>query len=172
MGAVRSEALKAIGHLYSLQDMEETMSEFVQRFYKRIEDMALYDVDVPVQINALETCRVLAQKNRSLIRAADLLARMVLINNPRLQKAAAPLFKTLIFADEIDPRVRESSTAGTSIEKWVTYKCLASFLVKNKIAQSHDENRDPATSVQSDESIVTAVAALWDHLTALQVIIL
>ncbi|KAI8059065.1 uncharacterized protein B0P05DRAFT_558941 [Gilbertella persicaria] len=189
--SVRSEALKSIIKLYKIESIAAKLSVFTNRFKARIEEMALYDVDVSVRVHAIQLCselfklkiEVLSENGRSH------LSDMIASDSARIRKSAAPFVKALIETNSISPllqTITRSLTGGrrntnnVPVNKvWVTFKAFASFLVEQ--TANLIEKEEGSDKMQVDlEALSSAliekrttiisniVEALWEQLPELQ----
>lgn len=95
------------------------MATFMQRFVARIEEMARYDVDVSVRINAIGLCNTLYTSDKNMITATthDAMIHLVTSSNPRIRKSVAPFVKSVILDDLVKPSMDqvEDSLAALSV---------------------------------------------------------
>ncbi|KAI8097408.1 uncharacterized protein BX664DRAFT_326308 [Halteromyces radiatus] len=114
--SVRSESLKAITKLCKTDQMEK-LTSFIQRFVARMEEMALYDVDVSTRVHAITLCNTLYAYQHDLIQetSRDALTNLVTSNNSRIRKAAAPFVKSVIESDIFNPVLQQVEQALESL---------------------------------------------------------
>ncbi|KAI8342129.1 hypothetical protein BC941DRAFT_467028 [Chlamydoabsidia padenii] len=116
---VRVESLKAISRLFKNEVVRDEMTSFMQRFVARIEEMALYDVDISVRIQAIGFCNNLYTYNKDWISTAtrDAMIKLVTSSNARIRKAVAPFAKSIIDTDIFKPSLDqvETSLAGLTV---------------------------------------------------------
>jgi cohesin complex subunit SA-1/2 len=171
-GSVRSEVIKSLIRLYKIEDIASKLTVFTRRFKSRIEEMALYDVDVSVRVNAIQLCSALFKLKIDVLSDAGRtkLSNMISSDVTRVRKSAAPFVKALIDTNTIDPLFEKVTTslseasvkskygrrsaaaaaaaavaATTPIpvnKTWVNFKGLASFLVEQTAAILENENND------------------------------
>lgn len=188
--SVRSETIKSLIKLYKVEDIATKLSIFTNRFMPRIEEMALFDLDVSVRVHAIQLCsalfklkvNVLSEKGRKQV------SNMIASDVPRVRKSAAPFVKALIDTNMIEPLVenitgslsggRRSQVSVSVNRTWVTFKAVASFLVEQSTSILEKENGDEmqldleslsSTLAEKRNSIITnVVEALWDQMPELQ----
>ncbi|CEP10437.1 hypothetical protein [Parasitella parasitica] len=190
---VRSETLKSLIKLYKVETIAAQFRPFTQRFKGRIEEMALYDVDVSVRVNAIQLCSLLYKQKVDILSAEgrSQLTSMIASDAPRVRKSAAPFVKVLIDTNVIEPLVtkvtkaltgttrRSASTSATPVNTtWVTFKAISAFLVEQSASILEKESTDEmqldlesltSTLVEKRNFIITnIVEALWDQMPQLQ----
>ncbi|OBZ86050.1 Cohesin subunit SA-1 [Choanephora cucurbitarum] len=188
---VRSETLKSISKLYKIENVATKLSVFINRFKSRIEEMALFDIDVSVRVYAIQLCSQLFKQNINILSETGRshLSSMVASDAARVRKSAAPFVKAMLDTNVISPLLQSTTRALSSgrrnnvtINKsWVTYKGLALFLVeqtaallesqkaKNDNAMHLDlENLTSQLSEKRRSIIANIVDALWEQLPELQ----
>ncbi|KAI9259399.1 hypothetical protein BDA99DRAFT_560837 [Phascolomyces articulosus] len=176
--SVRSEALKSISRLYQIEKVVSCLNDFTKRFKRRIEEIALYDIDLSVRLHGIELCYVLFRHDHEMIsdECRNELMSLVFLDNERLQKTVAPLVKTVMEAKVLDPMMEETEkalgamnvdgasttvAATSTVEKtWISFKCLATFLAE-RIA---DEKAKSDSTIDSlNDSLNTTTAAVLDE---------
>ncbi|KAI8645668.1 hypothetical protein BD408DRAFT_411341 [Parasitella parasitica] len=190
---VRSEILKSLTKLYKVEAIATQFRPFTQRFKGRIEEMALYDVDVSVRVNAIQLCSLLYKQKIDVLSAEghSQLTNMIASDAPRVRKSAAPFVKVLIDTNVIKPLVAKVTKALTgntrrSAKKsttpvnttWVTFKAISAFLVSQSASILEKESTDEmqvdlesltSTLVEKRNFIITnTVEALWEQMPQLQ----
>ncbi|CAO3637260.1 unnamed protein product [Cunninghamella echinulata] len=192
---VRSEALKSTSKLCKIDNIVEDMKTFIERFVNRLEEMALYDVDVSVRVNAIHLCSVLYGVDQALLsnKTHQSLTNLVMSNNPRIRKAVAPFVKSIIDKNILQPTMEqvESDLASLSVEtsednmnnsenktirkNWVVFKSIAGFLsdrVKTTTMDTDDDSDDMDCSVLLDQHNVQIIEntceSLWGYIKELQ----
>lgn len=164
--SVRSESIKSLIRLYKIEDVAQKLSVFTRRFKTRIEEMALYDVDVSVRVNTIQLCSALYKLNIDILSANGRkeLSNMIASDAPRVRKSAAPFVKAMIDTNIIHPLLQQVSnalsntrskgrrsaaaaaaaetTSAPVIKAWVNFKGLASFIVKHTAGLAEKENTD------------------------------
>lgn len=173
-GSVRSESIKSLIRLYKIEDVAQKLSVFTRRFKTRIEEMALYDVDVSVRVNTIQLCSALYKLNIDILSANGRkeLSNMIASDAPRVRKSAAPFVKAMIDTNIINPLMQQVSNAlsntrskgrrsaaaaaaETPVNKaWVHFKGLASFIVKHTAGLAEKENS--ADDMQIDMESVSS----------------
>ncbi|KAK4521926.1 Prenylated Rab acceptor 1 [Mucor velutinosus] len=192
--SVRSEALKSLIKLYKVESIAPKLNNFTRRFTGRIEEMALYDVDVSVRISAIQLCSALYKQNINILSAEgrSQLTNMIASDASRVRKSAAPFVKTLIESNVIAPLVaqvtqtltgkngrRAASTTATPVNTtWVTFKAISAFLVEQTASILGNEDTDAmqvdlesmtSTLVEKRTFIITnIIEALWGQIPQLQ----
>jgi hypothetical protein len=188
--SVRSETIKSLIKLYKVEDIATKLSTFTNRFMPRIEEMALFDVDVYVRVNAIQLCSALFKIKVDVLseKSRKQLSNMIASDIPRVRKSAAPFVRALIDTNMIDPLVKDvteslsggrRSQASVSVNKtWVTFKAVASFLVEQSTSIIEKENNDEMqldleslSSILAEKRnciITNIVEALWDQMPELQ----
>ncbi|KAI8068989.1 hypothetical protein BDF21DRAFT_465946 [Thamnidium elegans] len=188
---VRSECIKSLIRLYKIENIATKLAAFTQRFSSRIEEMALYDVDVSVRVNAIQLCSALFKLKVDVLSDAGRteLSNMIASDVPRVRKSAAPFVKAMLYSNVIDklrdditktltkPKGRRSAAPVTvSVnQNWVFFKGLASYLVE----QTNDTENTDAMQVDLESfsntviekrntKITNIVEALWDQVPELQ----
>ncbi|KAI7852506.1 hypothetical protein BDC45DRAFT_485358 [Circinella umbellata] len=180
--SVRSEALKAIARLYQVESIVEKLESFTIRFKSRVEEIALYDIDLSVRLHGIELCYILFRYNNEWIsdEGRDELMSLVFFDNERLQKTVAPFVKTVMEANVFDPMMEETekaleamnvntvsngadqgtmTTATTEVEKtWISFKCLASFLAERVVGEKSRKNTTVDSLNEVDDSLDSAVS--------------
>lgn len=190
--SVRSEVIKSIVKLLKIEDIAAKLKVFINRYKNRIEEMALYDVDVSVRVNAIQLCSTLYQLKMTTMSdsSRSQLLNMVASDVPRIRKSAAPFVKTLINVNIIDPMMKNvtqvltgntrrgnASTVAVN-ETWVKFKAIASFLVQQTasiLEKESDEDMQvdleslSSTLAEKRNYIITnIVEALWEQIPELQ----
>ncbi|CAO0794439.1 unnamed protein product [Mucor circinelloides] len=192
--SVRAEVLKSLIKLYKVESIAVKFNSFTRRFTGRIEEMALYDVDVSVRISAIQLCSALYKQNINILSAEgrSQLTNMIASDAPRVRKSAAPFVKTLIETNVIEPLVaqvtqtltgkggrRAANATATSVNTtWVTFKAISAFLVEQSASILGNETTD---EMQLDLESVTStliekrtliinniIEALWEQMPQLQ----
>jgi cohesin complex subunit SA-1/2 len=188
--SVRSETIKSLIKLYKVESIASKLSTFTNRFMPRIEEMALFDVDVSVRVNAIQLCSALFKIKVNVLseKGRKQLSNMIASDVPRVRKSAAPFVKALIDTNIIDPLVksvteslsggRRSQSTVTVNKTWVTFKAIASFLVEQSASILEKENDNEmqldleslsSTLAEKRNAIITnIVEALWDQMPELQ----
>ncbi|KAI8144507.1 hypothetical protein BJV82DRAFT_667711 [Fennellomyces sp. T-0311] len=189
--SVRSESLKAITRLHQVESIVEKLEFFTQRFKERMEEMALYDIDLSVRLHAIELCYILFQQKHEWIsdNTRNNLMNLVFVENERLQKTVAPFVKAVMDTKILDPMMEETEraleamnvnstsdhpTTEASVQKtWISLKCLANFLVERVASERANDNsvtEDDSTEESEDDSdylVENAVQALWGQMPEL-----
>ncbi|KAI7868566.1 hypothetical protein BDF14DRAFT_1791670 [Spinellus fusiger] len=154
--SVRIEALKSIAKLYKIEENVSKLHSFIGRFKARIEEMALYDVDKSVSVQAIGLCSDLHIHNYELLgdQEQNQLADLILTLNGRVRKSVAPFVKHFIKNSLVEPAVAQINASShpmaidasheggrrgraqkapaqpiTVNKTWVTFKCLAAFFL-------------------------------------------
>lgn len=189
---MRSEALKSVIRMYHVESIVEKLKAFILRFKARIQEIALYDIDVSVRLQAIELSHLLFKHQPDLFDndSRDLLMGILFVDNDRLQKAVAPFVKTVIevqlYAPDLEKMqedmqsmsVNDSSNGGgqnsAAHKAWSSFKWLATLLVSHiKAIRANDNNMDTesseATAIDIHHIVTTVVDALWVHLPVLSV---
>lgn len=193
--SVRSETLKSLIKLYKVENIATKFKSFTHRFKSRIEEMALYDVDVSVRVTAIQLCSILYKQNIDVFseEGRTQLTNMIASDVPRVRKSAAPFIKALIDTNAIEPLVEKVTTAltGKSARRsantgtttpvnttWITFKAISSFLVQQSASILEKESTDEmqvdlesltSTLVEKRNVIITnVVEALWEQMPQLQ----
>ncbi|KAI9250834.1 hypothetical protein EDC94DRAFT_310101 [Helicostylum pulchrum] len=188
---VRSACIKSLTRLYKIEDIATKLAAFTQRFSSRIEEMALYDVDVSVRVNAIQLCGALFKLKVDVLSDVGRteLSNMIASDVPRIRKSAAPFVKAMLYSDVIDklrveitntltkPKGRRSAApVDVSVnENWVFFKGLASYLVdrtndtENTDAMQVDLESFSNTLIEKrNTKIANIVEALWDQMPEFQ----
>lgn len=174
---VRSEAVKSMISLYRIEDIATKLSAFTNRFKVRIEEMALYDIDVSVRVHAIHLCHALLKSNIDVLSEDGQLrlASTIASDVPRIRKAVAPFVKAMIEKNFITPltneitgaasstrgRGRKATNATTSSanvnQDWIIFKSIASFLVQQsvRILEQETNNGNGTDGMQVDLSSLT-----------------
>lgn len=197
VASVRSECIKSLIRLYKIEDIASKLSTFIRRFTPRIEEMALYDVDVSVRVNTIQLCSSLFKLKINVLslKGRTELFNMVGSDVPRVRKSAAPFVKAMLDTNVIEPLLRgvtasftraksgRRSIAATATEVainhgWVNFKGLASFLVEqtssiNVMDNASDmevdlESLSSALVEKRNAMITNIVEALWGQMDDLQ----
>ena len=191
--SVRSEILKSLVKLYKVETIASKLKNFTHRFKGRIEEMALYDVDVSVRVSAIQLCSALYKQKINILseEGRTELSNMIASDVPRVRKSAAPFVKALLDTNVIEPLVNKvtralnkgsrrsaNTTAAPVNTTWVTFKAISAFLVEQstKILEKESANEmqidleSLANTVVEKRSfmITNIVAALWDQIPQLQ----
>lgn len=192
--SVRSEVLKSLIKLYKVESIAPNFKSFTRRFTGRIEEMALYDVDVSVRISAIQLCSALYKQKINILSAEgrSQLTSMIASDAPRVRKSAAPFVKTLIESNVIAPLVtqvtqtlkgksgrRAANTTATPVNTtWVTLKAISAFLVEQTASILGSESTDAmqvdlesmtSTLIEKRTFIITnIIEALWGQMPQLQ----
>ncbi|KAI8387466.1 hypothetical protein BD560DRAFT_382586 [Blakeslea trispora] len=190
--SVRSETLKSISKLYKLEDIATKLSVFINRFKSRIEEMALYDVDVSVRVHAIQLCSQLFKQGINILSdtGRDHLSSMIASDAARVRKSAAPFVKSMLDTNVISPLLQSTTRALSSGRRsnvvvnkpWVTYKAFAHFLVEQTATLLESQkSKDDDHAMQLDLENLTSqltekrrliianiVDALWEQLPELQ----
>ncbi|KAG2212709.1 hypothetical protein INT47_000686, partial [Mucor saturninus] len=166
--SVRSECVKSLLRLYKIEDIASKLAAFTRRFTPRIEEMALYDVDVSVRVNTINLCSALFKLKIDILspKGRTELSNMIASDVPRVRKSAAPFVKAMLDTNVIEPLLKQVTTTLTKSKggrrsaaaiaaaaavpinhTWVSFKGLASFLVQqtagiNSIETSSDMQVD------------------------------
>lgn len=178
--------------MYHVESIVEKLKTFILRFKARIQEMALYDIDVSVRLQAIELCHLLFKHQPDLFDndSRDLMMGILFVDNDRIQKAVAPFVKTVVevqlYAPDIEKMQEDmqsmsvndsSNNAGQSAgahKAWSSYKWLASLLVSHiNTIRVNDNTMDTESSEEIATDIhhivTTVVDALWVHLPVLNV---
>ncbi|KAI9318440.1 hypothetical protein BX666DRAFT_2025903 [Dichotomocladium elegans] len=189
---VRSEALKAVSRLYRVESTVEKLSDFIERFKARIQEMALYDVDLSVKLHAIDLCNTMFKENHDIFDEENqlVLMNLIFVDNERIQRSVAPFVRAVLetkllspMVDEVQDALRSMSvneasnvTQNTAVQKsWVSFKCIAGFIVKhldadnatNTQSSSLDINEVSIKDAENDSVIARAIEALWSQLAVL-----
>lgn len=196
--SVRSECIKSLIRLYRIEDIASKLAAFTRRFTPRIEEMALYDVDVSVRVNTIQLCSALFKLKIDILspKGRTELSNMIASDVPRVRKSAAPFVKAMLDTNVLEPLLKEVTTSLTKSKggrrsgaaaaaavapinhTWISFKGLASFLVKqtagiNSVETSSDmqvdlESVSNALLEKRNIMITNIVEALWGEMNELQ----
>ena len=169
--------MKSIARLYQVESIVEKLETFTIRFKSRVEEIALYDIDLSVRLHGIELCYVLFRCNNEWIsdEARDELMSLVFFDNERLQKTVAPFVRTVMEANIFNPMMEETgkaleamnvstvsngadqgttTTTTTEVEKiWISFKCLASFLADRLLGERAQKNTTVDSLNEVDDSL-------------------
>lgn len=195
--SVRSECIKSLIRLYKIEDIASKLAVFTRRFTSRIEEMALYDIDVSVRVNTIQLCSALFKLKIDILspKGRTELSNMIASDVPRVRKSAAPFVKAMLDTNVIEPLLKEVTASLTKSKggrrsaaaaaatvpinhTWVNFKGLASFLVQqtasiNDIENTNEmqidlESMSSALVEKRNVMITNIVEALWDQMSELQ----
>ncbi|EIE79351.1 hypothetical protein RO3G_04056 [Rhizopus delemar RA 99-880] len=174
---VRSEAVKSMASLYRIEDIANKLSAFTNRFKSRIEEMALYDVDINVRVHTIHLCSTLFKSNVQILSEEGQmkLSSMIASNIPRVRKSVAPFVKAIMETNFITPLKNEVSGAASKTrgrgrktntttaptvninQTWVVFKSFAAFLVQQStsILEQETNNESGTDNMQVDLSSLT-----------------
>ncbi|KAI9025109.1 hypothetical protein CLU79DRAFT_834226 [Phycomyces nitens] len=180
---VRSEALKSVARLYKIEGNAANLHEFIGRFKARVEEIALYDIDVSVRVHAIGLCSELHTRKYEMLGTNEQkkLSDLIVSDIPRVRKSVAPFVKTVIEKELVKPRLievndalsgmvvdapqngndgrrgrpnRSNATVAASVNTtWVTLKCIASFLVERTESARNSLQSNDQDSMDIDESV-------------------
>ncbi|CAG8501138.1 5108_t:CDS:10 [Ambispora gerdemannii] len=179
---VRIESVKSLSRLYAKETFKTSLRHFTERFKSRILEMGLMESDITVRISSINLLAQISQAE--LLEDSDgyedQISLLIYSDNPKVRKAVTPFVRDILNIEYIQKKVEEVETAAlngingssgiTNIRKdWITFKCLAEFLVKSSKAikratNSTENNNDDETmlimdieeSEESDEDIEIA----------------
>ncbi|KAI8391760.1 uncharacterized protein BYT42DRAFT_557996 [Radiomyces spectabilis] len=178
--SVRAESVKCATKLYKLEDVAAKLGEFTDRFKSRIEEIALYDIDVSVRVAAVGLCNVMFASKPSILSddTRKAFSDLIVSNSARIRKTVAPFVKAMIENDILKPKIADTRDALASAanephsedarrtrtrkpavsaniqvnNNWVAWKSMASFLVDRvKKTNLFDCNGEIMTSSTSSE---------------------
>ncbi|KAI8880316.1 hypothetical protein K501DRAFT_225100 [Backusella circina FSU 941] len=149
--SVRCEVVKSVTRLYKMEDLINKLAYFTERFTERLEEMALYDVDVSVRVNTVALLSYLFQKKKAVLSEHGRmhLSRLIVSDVARVRNSAAPFIKAVIESELVHPLIMEAQKSlaeaarggrratrhqeeeSVPVNKtWITFKAFAGFLVK------------------------------------------
>ncbi|KAL0091767.1 hypothetical protein J3Q64DRAFT_1875147 [Phycomyces blakesleeanus] len=199
---VRSEALKSVTRLCKIEGNAANLHEFIGRFKARVEEIALYDIDVSVRVHAIGLCSELHTRKYEMLGTNEQrkLSDLIVSDIPRVRKSVAPFVKTLIEKELVKPKLIEvndslsgmvvdapqhdndsrrgrpnrstATVAASANTAWVTFKCIASFLVeRTESARSSLQNNgqdsidiDETVSRDTQHIVSNTIEALWGQM--------
>ena len=176
----RLEAVKSLVALYGMDDYIGTLQPFTERFKARLVEMAEAEVELPVRIASIEVLCAIDQHSLLEDEQRDALAKLVFATEPRVRKAAAVFFATLV-ADAVEQRSADlqaiAAGAGQAEQEReqatrLELRCLAALLVEHGGAtEAPDADADvgpvPLVSADTRSRIDVAVDVLTAHVGAL-----
>ncbi|CAG8610701.1 5394_t:CDS:10, partial [Ambispora leptoticha] len=171
---VRIESVKSLSRLYAKETFKTSLRHFTERFKSRILEMGLMESDITVRISSINLLAQISQAE--LLEDSDgyedQISLLIYSDNPKVRKAVTPFVRDILNTEYIQKKVEETlalNPGSANIRKdWITFKCLAEFLVKSSKAikratNSTENNDDDATMImdieeseESDEDIEIA----------------
>ncbi|KAI9267006.1 hypothetical protein BY458DRAFT_476239 [Sporodiniella umbellata] len=189
--SVRSEAIKCMIALYKKERIFSELSDFTGRFKSRIEQIALYDIDVSVRVQAIHLCSLLYKSQVQILsdEGQTTLWSWIASELPRIRYAVAPYVQATMETKLILPLINEiNNTKGRrnktakAKRSWVVFKSFAAFIVqqtntilKQEASEQEETNMlvDPVTLKSNvferkSQLIANIVDAMWSQFPELQ----
>ncbi|KAI8577651.1 hypothetical protein K450DRAFT_251103 [Umbelopsis ramanniana AG] len=167
---VRAESIKGIIALYEREANATTMEPFMQRFKTRMMEMALYEVDQPIRIQAIRLCVSLAENSILEPNECAELGTLVFSDLPKVRNAITPLIHLTLENNYVNPKLEEAKakaatlppartaggrTRGVASEPVVDknaieFKCLATILLE--YSKASQVVKKPKNNTEADDS--------------------
>ncbi|KAG0166341.1 hypothetical protein DFQ28_010664 [Apophysomyces sp. BC1034] len=109
VASVRSESVKSVIRLCKIENIVNKLNNFAERFKARIIEMAMYDVDTSVRVNAISLCVELQHNTQDILSPDERkqLTDLVVVDSQRVRKSVAPFVKAVIETEILKARVDE-----------------------------------------------------------------
>ncbi|KAG2187271.1 hypothetical protein INT44_004956 [Umbelopsis vinacea] len=167
---VRAESIKSIIALYDREANATKMEPFMQRFKNRMIEMALYEVDQPIRIQAIRLCVSLAENSILEPNECTELGALVFSDLPKVRNAITPLIHLTLENNYVNPKLEEAkakaatlpptrSTGGrtrgvaseTEVDQnAIQFKCLATILLE--YSKASQVVKKPKSNTEADDS--------------------
>ncbi|CAI2165090.1 10174_t:CDS:10 [Funneliformis geosporum] len=174
----RVEAIRSLSRLYINETFISGLRNFTERFKPRLIEMALREAELSVRITTISLLTQIYKAGLLEDEDRDELSHLIYSDLPKVRKSIAPFVKDLLDEDFISSKFtkvqaflssndtkRKNRSASNEIvnsvrREWVTFKCLAEFLVKYR------RPKEVIGDVKNNR-IALAIEALWGEMETL-----